>query len=147
MPNEKKDPFLEHTKNLTDYLAGQNINICLNGIYKQKINNCVIEYKNEEELYKSCDLIIALGGDGTFHEALCGVADFENTTLGFIPCGSGNDFAKTFKPIKRPLKKLLGNIIGGKTTYIDYIQFAGGERCINIAGTGLDVEVLRTKLI
>jgi NAD+ kinase len=65
IPNEKKDPFFEHTKNLINYLSDKNINIFLNEIYKQKINNCVLKYTNEENLYQSCDLLIALGGDGT----------------------------------------------------------------------------------
>lgn len=65
IPNERKDPFFEHTKNLINYFSAQNINIFINEIYKQKINNCVLKYTNEEDLYKLCDLVIALGGDGT----------------------------------------------------------------------------------
>ena len=38
--------------------------------------------------------IIAMGGDGSFHEVLCGIENFENVTLGLIACGSGNDFIK-----------------------------------------------------
>jgi NAD+ kinase len=65
IPNEKKDPFFEHTKNLIAYFADKNINIFLNGIYQQKINNCTVKYMSEKDLYKSCDLLVALGGDGT----------------------------------------------------------------------------------
>ena len=69
IPNEKKDPFFKHTKNLieyfADYSADKDINIFLCDVYKQKINNCVLKYISEEDLYKSCDLIVALGGDGT----------------------------------------------------------------------------------
>lgn len=65
IPNERKDPLFEHTKNLINYFSAQNINIFINEIYKQKINNCVLKYTNEEDLYKLCDLVIALGGDGT----------------------------------------------------------------------------------
>ena len=39
-----------------------------------------------------CDLIV-VGGDGTLHEALNGIADFENCNLGLVPAGTGNDFA------------------------------------------------------
>ena len=65
IPNEKKDPFFEHTKNLIDYLADKDINIFLSEVYQQKINNCVLKYISEDDLYKSCDLMVALGGDGT----------------------------------------------------------------------------------
>lgn len=50
--------------------------------------------------------IIAMGGDGSFHEVLCGIENFENVTLGLIACGSGNDFIKSRdipKTSKKPL--------------------------------------------
>ncbi|MEL7004827.1 MAG: acylglycerol kinase family protein, partial [Bacteroidota bacterium] len=40
--------------------------------------------------------IIAVGGDGTLHEVINGVLNSGNTpTVGLLPSGSGNDFAKT----------------------------------------------------
>lgn len=88
--------------------------------------------------------IVILGGDGTFHEALNGVTDFTRTRLGFIPCGSGNDFVSadrsTFRK-RRPIAALRG-ILAGNTRTIDYMQFDCGLRCLNCAGTGLDIEVL-----
>ena len=72
IPNEKKDPDFERTKNLIEYLlkiGESGINIFVNEIYQQKINNCMLKYRikyaNEEDLYKSCDLLVALGGDAT----------------------------------------------------------------------------------
>lgn len=38
--------------------------------------------------------IVALGGDGTVGEIVTGLAFPEKITLGFIPIGSGNDFAR-----------------------------------------------------
>lgn len=37
--------------------------------------------------------IIALGGDGTVNEVLNGIVRLEDTVFGYIPTGSGNDFA------------------------------------------------------
>ena len=51
--NEKKDPQFGHTKNLVSYLSDKNVKI----------------YTNQEELYKICDLLIVLGGDGTMLKA------------------------------------------------------------------------------
>ncbi len=45
-------------------------------------------YKENEPV----DLII-MGGDGTLNEALNGIRDFSKVRIGFIPTGSGNDFA------------------------------------------------------
>ena len=44
------------------------------------------------------DTVIALGGDGVVHEVACGLMRIEEDrrpTLGVIPVGSGNDFART----------------------------------------------------
>ena len=38
--------------------------------------------------------IIVVGGDGTMNLAVNGIVDFENTRIGYIPCGSANDLAK-----------------------------------------------------
>ena len=40
------------------------------------------------------DLIVCTGGDGTLNETLCGLADADlHVPIGYIPCGSTNDFA------------------------------------------------------
>ena len=36
-------------------------------------------------------VLAVIGGDGTLNEAINGIADFENTLFGFVPCGTGND--------------------------------------------------------
>lgn len=41
--------------------------------------------------------IIALGGDGTINEVMNGICDISKTTLGYIPIGSSNDFARSLK--------------------------------------------------
>lgn len=38
--------------------------------------------------------LVILGGDGTVNEALQGIEDFHAVTLGYIPTGSSNDFAR-----------------------------------------------------
>lgn len=38
--------------------------------------------------------MVALGGDGTIHEVLNGITDFDRVWLGVIPGGSGNDFVR-----------------------------------------------------
>lgn len=56
--NQTKDSDGKYTKNLIDYLSKKkNVNI-----YTVKNTR---DYYSEEDLYKICDLIIVLGGDGT----------------------------------------------------------------------------------
>ncbi len=84
--------------------------------------------------------IVALGGDGTFHEALNGI-DFDKSRLGFIPAGRGNDFASGTGSACLDPVKAIADIVRGEHKDLDYIQI-GDKRCLNVAGTGLDVEVL-----
>lgn len=46
--------------------------------------------------------ITAVGGDGTMHEVVNGIAGSVHVTVGFIPGGSGNDYSRGFKIPKKP---------------------------------------------
>ncbi len=84
--------------------------------------------------------IVAFGGDGTLNELLNGLADPSKCEIGLIPTGTGNDFAAA---AHIPLGlDALDYILNGETRYVDYIQFDDGRRCMNIAGMGIDVDVL-----
>lgn len=84
--------------------------------------------------------IIMLGGDGSFNEILNGIENFENVTLGFVPCGTGNDFVSASKhPVN--VDEAMNVILKGETSYLDYIQLAD-RRCLNVLGGGMDVDVL-----
>jgi len=50
--------------------------------------------------------LIGVGGDGTVNEIINGIVDFEQTTFGYIPTGSGNDFAKGLPIPGKPLEAL-----------------------------------------
>ncbi|OIU70897.1 diacylglycerol/lipid kinase family protein [Rossellomorea aquimaris] len=41
--------------------------------------------------------IIGVGGDGTMNSIISGTAGFENIFIGYIPGGSGNDFARGYR--------------------------------------------------
>ena len=38
--------------------------------------------------------LVLIGGDGTLHEMVSGIKNWENVSVGYIPVGSGNDFAR-----------------------------------------------------
>lgn len=84
--------------------------------------------------------IVVMGGDGSFHEVLCGIDNFDNVTLGLIACGSGNDFIKkSGHSIK--IKEAVETILKGNVGYVDYMEL-GDKRCLNVGGGGMDVDVL-----
>lgn len=85
--------------------------------------------------------IVVIGGDGTVSEVLNGIENFDNVELGIIPCGTGNDFAASAKlPVMEP-KDAMELILTGTPRFTDFIQI-GNKRCMNVAGMGIDVDVL-----
>ncbi len=86
--------------------------------------------------------IAVMGGDGTLHEVLNGIKNFENCSLGLIPAGTGNDFAEAARIPKDT--KYAAQIIAFKAPRpIDYIELSNGLKSINAVGMGIDVDVLK----
>lgn len=84
--------------------------------------------------------LVVIGGDGTLHEVLNGIAEPSQCRLGLIPSGTGNDFATTLG-IPLDAEKAARLVVEGKVKPVDYLE-VGGVRCMNVGGTGIDVDVL-----
>jgi len=71
------------------------------------------------------DLICCTGGDGTLNETMTGLilADL-HVPLGYIPCGSTNDFALSRK-ISTDVETAAANIASGKLRQFDIGRFGG----------------------
>jgi len=70
---------------------------------------------------EGCDLVIALGGDGTAHEVVNGlmqIPEAKRPTLGVVPIGSGNDFAHALGVPKKP-DHALAHALSGQPSQID----------------------------
>ncbi|MCQ2551367.1 MAG: YegS/Rv2252/BmrU family lipid kinase [Clostridia bacterium] len=77
------------------------------------------------EAIDSVDLIVAIGGDGTFNEVVAGIMESgKDTPLGYIPAGSTNDFA-TSLGLEKDLLKAAETITTGKTDRFDVGNFNG----------------------
>lgn len=88
--------------------------------------------------------LIAVGGDGTIHEVLTGISDFDRILFGFIPTGSGNDFCRGMRLPSDPLKAL--DVILSKehiqTIDVPYLVTGNQRRRFGIsAGMGFDAAV------
>ncbi len=88
---------------------------------------------------------IILGGDGTLNSVMNGIPLDGRITLGYIPCGSGNDFARALHIKGRPLE-LLQHLLESPITY----SLSVGEmtvpnkikkRFIVSTGIGLDAQI------
>ncbi len=100
--------------------------------------------------------VILIGGDGTLNLFINNVVDFNELHLGFLPCGSGNDFAKSLN-ITKDIKKELNRIIEGKVkrqldigevefiTQFDKdnqkVELFHKKRFNNACGIGFDAEI------
>lgn len=66
-----------------------------------------------------CDLVVAMGGDGTVHEVVNGLMQVpaeRRPTLGVVPIGSGNDFAYSMG-IKGKSAQALANALKAETIH------------------------------
>lgn len=82
--------------------------------------------------------IYAVGGDGTLNEVLNGMAG-SGSSLGVIPCGSGNDFIKSLHKLDKDID-ILGETINGEVQLLD-IGRVQDRYFLNIASAGIDAEV------
>ncbi len=122
------------------------INVIKNWCIKNKIvfDIYVSEYKKhavfiaKEACSKDYTTIVAVGGDGTVNEVVCGMID-SNKTLGIIPCGSGNGLARHLG-IPLDINKALNLIQRGTATPIDIMNI-NDQYSINISGIGFDALV------
>lgn len=88
--------------------------------------------------------IVVLGGDGTVNEVLNGLKDPGKITMGYIPIGSSNDFARGLGIRKEPLEALAAVLSAEQITELDVgvISREGKERRFAIsAGIGFDAGV------
>ena len=100
--------------------------------------------------------VILIGGDGTLNVFINSVEDFSKLRLGFLPCGSANDFAKSLD-ITKDIRKELNAIIEGKVKRqldVGEVEFLSQydkdnkeielfkkKRFNNACGIGFDAEV------
>lgn len=83
----------------------------------------------------SFDLIVCTGGDGTLHETLGGLLQADSSVpVGYIPCGSTNDFALTHGlPIAIP--EAIERAVIGDVSRFDVCRF-GETHFLNTAAFG-----------
>ncbi|MBO0473983.1 diacylglycerol kinase family lipid kinase [Enterococcus ureasiticus] len=96
----------------------------------------------------SFPLLVVLGGDGTLHSVLNSLESFDSKIpIGYIPCGSGNDFARGVG-IDRQTEKAFFQLLKAEApqeiqliTYAESIQEEAGLAVNNI-GIGLDAAIV-----
>lgn len=88
--------------------------------------------------------IVALGGDGTINEVMNGICDISKVTLGYIPIGSSNDFARSLK-LSTDAHEALNHILNPsayKFINVGKMEYKDKKRRFAVsAGLGFDAAV------
>lgn len=122
-----RDEINEVIHRIKDFCVRKNME------FEVEINN---EDNSTEDIvrkYKKCGYtIVAVGGDGMINRVLNALVG-TNNTLGFIPCGTGNDF---YRSALKKIKK--------ETEECDVIKI-NDRYFINVACFGIDADVANNK--
>ena len=84
---------------------------------------------------------IACGGDGTLNEVVNGAVMFEEAEVGIYPCGSGNDFVKSWGGPEKFLD--VERLLTAETKKIDLLKI-GDRYSDNVVNFGFDTTVAIT---
>ncbi|KAH8398766.1 hypothetical protein KR222_002973 [Zaprionus bogoriensis] len=111
-------------------------------LYVTKHSNYAIEFTSSRRLDDWCT-IIAVGGDGLFHEIVNGLlrrADWpkvlDSLALGIIPCGSGNGLARSISHafnepyFSNPVLGAALTVISGRSSPMDMVRVQLQQRVI-----------------
>jgi YegS/Rv2252/BmrU family lipid kinase len=125
--------------------AAHNANVELDWVETQEPGHATV--LASQAVANGCDMVVAVGGDGTVNEVINGLMQAEDrrrtVTLGIIPLGSGNDFAWSVGIALDPVIACR-RLFDGQTRVIDLGQTredGGRQRYFcNGSGTGFDAQ-------
>ena len=109
-------------------------------LFKSQGKNDIFNHVISDEI-PDCDVICAMGGDGTIHEITDGLMQSgkaSDLAFSIIPSGTGNAFAQTLGELKP--KKAIQKILDGERLKIDAMEIKQGSKtsyAVNIIGWGM----------
>lgn len=122
-----KDEINEVIHRIKDFCIRKNME------FEVEINNEDNSTEDIVKKYRKCGYtLVAVGGDGMINRVLNALVG-TNNTLGFIPCGTGNDF---YRSALKEIKK--------ETEECDVIKI-NDRYFINVACFGIDADVANNK--
>lgn len=95
------------------------------------------------------DVLVVIGGDGTVNEAVNGIHHLEKVKFGYIPTGSGNDFARGIGISTDPMQALKGILHSKKSLKINVGVTRIGKkkrRFVISSGLGYDAAICHEAL-
>lgn len=95
----------------------------------------------QDLIAQGVDNIIAVGGDGTLNEIVAGIGINTNVTLGLIPAGTGNDFARSNNMELHPILAM-ENILKERIQKIDLIDISN-RYMLCFGNAGIDARLVQ----
>lgn len=99
-------------------------------------------------VWREEDILVVIGGDGTVNEVVSGIRQLSKVTMGYIPSGSGNDFARGLQIPSNP-KQAAQVLKKGRrrTVNVGRVNAAGRVRRFAISsGIGFDASICHEAL-
>ena len=115
-------------------------------IVQTLLNTCLTPYKKDEDF---TNLLVVLGGDGTLHEVVNALKDHPDIPIGYLPSGSGNDFARGVG-ISRKIIIALDQLLNVSEPQSISIMEATDNQTnqsrlvLNNVGVGIDAKIVAT---
>lgn len=131
----KRNPLLEAFPSIRDVFRSRNVDFTF---HETKYPRHATELAAAEAGKGDDVRIFGLGGDGTLNEIAAGIFGKKNVEIGIFPCGSGNDYIKTFgaeKDFRSPEKQ-----IRAKSRCVDIIR-SGDRFAVNLCSAGMDAKI------
>lgn len=92
-------------------------------------------------------VLVVLGGDGTLHNVVNALAAYTEIPIGYIPCGTGNDFARAFH-LPRTCPEIVQYLLEIKQPQaIQLMTYQENETeriAVNNVGIGIDAHLVYT---
>lgn len=132
---------IDYTTFYTDH-AGHEIEIV-----QQLATDTLIPWQTELDI-EVFPLLVVLGGDGTLHSVINALHTFDAAIpIGYIPCGSGNDFARGVGIAKQAEKAFFQLLKAEMPQEIQVITYAESIQeevglAVNNIGIGLDAAIV-----
>ncbi len=92
----------------------------------------------QQAVDEGCDVIVAMGGDGTMNEVAQAV-NHSTAVFGLIPCGSGNGLGRHLG-LHGSLQRTLESLVTGRIRMIDTGR-ANQRPFFNVMGVGFDADL------
>ncbi|MGI9084366.1 MAG: diacylglycerol/lipid kinase family protein [Aeromicrobium sp.] len=100
------------------------------------------EVRHELEARKDVDTVVVLGGDGSLHTvvaALREIGRLDAVTLGLVPLGTGNDYARSLGLPLEPAKAAQV-VVDGHVEHVDLVIDGDDKVVVNAAHIGIGAE-------